>query len=221
MLAVLGRFTDISIFALNTASMIGLGLAIDFSLIMVSRFREEPAHLPTAEALDNTLQTAGRSITFSGLTLMLTMAVLTLFPVMIIRSIALSIAIVAGVAVLAGLLLLPALLVVSAPYLNSLNLRRYLPWRRQSQPGGWARWARWIMRWPWTSLELALIALGLMAVPALWLQRIGVGVQVLPESSESRYAWELMARQFGPGETGPSSSWSRRLAWADSGSRRS
>ena len=75
-------------------------------------------------ALDNTLQTAGRSITFSGLTLMLTMAVLTLFPVMIIRSIALSIAIVAGVAVLAGLLLLPSLLVVSAPYLNSLNLRR-------------------------------------------------------------------------------------------------
>jgi RND superfamily putative drug exporter len=202
-LAVLGRFTDISIFALNTASMIGLGLAIDFSLIMVSRFREELTRAPIAEALDNTLQTAGRSITFSGLTLMLTMAVLTLFPVMIIRSIALSIGIVAGVAVLAGLLLLPSLLVVSAPYLNSLNLRRYVPWQRKSTPGGWARWARKIMRWPWTSLELALIVLGLMALPALWLQRIGVGVQVLPESSESRHAWELMARQFGPGETGP------------------
>ena len=104
-LSVISRLTDVSIFSLNTASMIGLGLAIDFSLIMVSRFREELARASTAEALDNTLHTAGRSITFSGLTLMLTMAVLTLFPVMIIRSIALSIAIVAGVAVLAGLLL--------------------------------------------------------------------------------------------------------------------
>ncbi len=202
-LSILGRFTDISIFALNTASMIGLGLAIDFSLIMVSRFREELARASTAEALDNTLQTAGRSITFSGLTLMLTMAVLTLFPVMIIRSIALSIAIVAGVAVLAGLLLLPALLVLTAPYLNSLNLRRYLPRPRRSAPGAWARWARKVMRWPWTSVALALTVLGLMALPALWLQRIGVGVQVLPQSSESRIAWDLMARQFGPGETGP------------------
>jgi RND superfamily putative drug exporter len=134
---------------------------------------------------------------------MLTMAVLTLFPVMIIRSIALSIAIVAGVAVLAGLLLLPSLLVVCAPYLNSLNLRRYLPRPGRSAPGGWARWAHKVMRWPWTSVALALTALGLMALPALRLQRIGVGVQVLPQTSESRIAWDIMARQFGPGETGP------------------
>ncbi len=202
-LAVIGRFTDISIFALNTASMIGLGLSIDFSLIMVSRFREELAQLPADVALENTLQTAGRSITFSGLTLMLTMSVLTLFPVMIIRSIAQSIAIVAGVAVLAGLLLLPALLAVLAPYLHRFNLRRYLRLPIRSTTGAWARWAHKVMRWPWTSMALALTVLGFMALPALLLHRIGVGVQVLPESSESRFAWDLMARQFGPGETGP------------------
>jgi RND superfamily putative drug exporter len=203
LLAVLGRFTDISIFALNVASMIGLGLSIDFSLIMASRFREELARVSPDKALDNTLQTAGRSITFSGLTLMLTMAVLTLFPVMMIRSIALSIAIVAGVAILGGLLLLPALLVVVGPHLDRLSLRRFLPWPRGSRSGVWARWARRVMRRPWTSAALALVVLGVMALPALRLQRIGVGVQVLPESSESRFAWELMARQFGPGETGP------------------
>ena len=110
-LYVLPLFTDISIFALNTASMIGLGLAIDFSLIMVSRFREElRACHPGAGARPHACRRPGRSITFSGMTLMLTMAVLTLFPVMIIRSIALAIVIVAAVAVLAGLLLLPALL---------------------------------------------------------------------------------------------------------------
>src|SRR5260370_12679084 len=59
------------------------------------------------------------------------------------------------------------------------------------------------MRRPWTSAAVALVVLGVMALPALRLQRIGVGVQVLPESSESRFAWNLMARQFGPGETGP------------------
>src|SRR5207253_9594768 len=130
---------------------IGLGLAIDFSLIMVSRYREELAHSPADKALENTLQTAGRSITFSGLTLMLTMAVLTLFPVMIIRSIALSIAIVAGVAVVAGFLLLPALLAVVGPHLNRLSLSRYLPWPRNARKGAWARWARALMRRPWLS----------------------------------------------------------------------
>jgi putative drug exporter of the RND superfamily len=203
LLAVLGRSMDISIFALNVASMIGLGLSIDFSLIMVSRFREELARLPPERALEATLQTAGRSITFSGITLMLTMAVLTLLPVMLFRSIALAIVIVAGVAVLGGLLLLPSLLIVLGPHLHRFNLRRLIPWRNPAYAGWWYRWAHSVMSYPWESIGVTLVVLGILALPALSLQRTGVGVQVLPESSESRATWELMARQFGPGETGP------------------
>jgi RND superfamily putative drug exporter len=82
-------------------------------------------------------------------------------------------------------------------------LQRYVRWPGATREGTWARWARRVMRRPWLSGGIALVILGVMALPALRLQRTGVGVQVLPESSESRATWELMARQFGPGETGP------------------
>lgn len=200
---VVARMTEVSIFALNTASMIGLGLAVDFSLILVSRFREERAQRPLPEALDAMLQTSGRSITFSGVTLMLTMAVLILFPVMVINSIALAITVVAGVAVLTALLLLPVLLVVLTPYLDRLSLESLLPVGRRWDGSRWRRWAHAVMRRPWLSTGLSLAVLALMALPALRLQRSGVTAQVLPETSVSRRAVELIRRQFGPGEAAP------------------
>ncbi len=202
-LYVLAQMTDISIFALNTASMIGLGLSIDFSLIMVSRFREELARRPVAEAIGVTLNTAGRSITISGVTLMLTMAVLSLYPVMIIRSIALAIAITAAVAVLSGLLLLPALLVLIGTRINNLNVRRYVPVLNRPRGNGWGRWALTVMRRPWASIAIALGILGLMALPALDLHRIGVTAKVLPPSSNTRQAVTLVQQQFGAGDAAP------------------
>lgn len=204
LLYLLAQVTDLSIFALNTATMIGLGLAIDFSLIMVSRFREELTHGDVEQALERTLQTSGRSITFSGVTLMLTMAVLTLFPVMVIRSIALAIVVVAGVAIVTGLLLLPAMLAVLGRGVNRFDLRRYIPGlNRRGDGGRWRRWAYRVMARPWVSLGVALAILGLMALPALWLERRGVTVHVLPESSESRQAFERLSEDFGPGEVTP------------------
>ena len=202
-LYVLAQFMDVSIFALNTATMIGLGLAIDFSLILVSRFREELANRPVDEALEVMLQTAGRSITFSGITLMLTMAVLTLFPVMVIRSIALSITVVAAVAVIAALGLLPAVMAALGPWIERGDIRRVIPIKRPGQTHFWGRWSRKVMARPWVSLIAALLVLGTMALPALWLERTGVTVGVLPESSESRESFELVEEQFGPGYAAP------------------
>jgi RND superfamily putative drug exporter len=202
-LFVLANVNEVSIFALNTASMIGLGLAVDFSLILVSRFREELVHKPLPLALDTMLQTSGRSITFSGITLMLTMAVLTLFPVMIINSIALAVTVVAGVAIVTGLTLMPAVLVLLGRHLDKLSLRRFIPQALRPQPGRWRSWAQAIMRRPWTWTLLSLLVLGLMALPALWLKRSGVSAEVLPESSETRQGVELLQRQFGKGEAAP------------------
>lgn len=202
-LFLLANVNEVSIFALNTASMIGLGLAIDFSLILVSRFREELVHKPLPLALDAMLQTSGRSITFSGITLMLTMAVLTLFPVMIINSIALAVTVVAGVAIVTGLTLLPAVLVLLGRHLDKLSLRRFIPQALRPQPGRWRSWAQAIMGRPWTWTLAALLVLGLMALPALWLKRIGVTAQVLPESSETRQGVELLQQEFGQGEAAP------------------
>ncbi|HYI16849.1 MAG TPA: MMPL family transporter [Thermomicrobiales bacterium] len=198
---IVAQVTDISIFALNTASMIGLGLAIDFSLIIVSRFREELANRSVEDALDVTLQTAGRSITFSGVTLALTMSVLTLFPIMVIRSIALAIVVVAVTAILTGLFLLPVMLALLGHRINSVRVG--LPFMKRSSEGKWYRWAMRVMRRPWVSLAAGLLILGLLALPALWLERSGVTVDTLPESSESRQAFELVQRQFGDGEPTP------------------
>jgi RND superfamily putative drug exporter len=203
MLYVLAQFMDISIFALNTASMIGLGLAVDFSLIIVSRFREELKTLDVEAALDRTLQTAGRSITYSGITLMMTMAVLSLFPIMVIRSIALSIVVVAVVAIIGALFLLPSLLVITANWLHRFNLRQYIPFLNRQREGMWYRWVMGVMRRPWLSLAFGLLLLGMLALPVLSLERTGVTIQALPESAESRQAFELVQRQFGTGEPTP------------------
>jgi putative drug exporter of the RND superfamily len=202
-LYLVAQVMDVSIFALNTASMIGLGLSVDFSLIVVSRFREELRNLDVEAALDRTMQTAGRSITYSGVTLMLTMSVLALFPIMIIRSIALSIVIVAIVAILGALLLLPAMLVITSGWLHRLNLRRYIPFLNRTREGAWYRWSLGVMRRPWLSLGIGLVILGMLALPVLRLERTGVTVAALPAAAESRQAFELVQRQFGAGEPTP------------------
>jgi uncharacterized membrane protein YdfJ with MMPL/SSD domain len=199
---VLALVSNVSIFALNIGSMIGLGLAIDFSLIMVSRFRDELRAAPLEQALERTLQTAGRSITFSGLTLALTMAVLALFPVMVIRSVALAIAIVAAVAVLSGLLLLPVVLVLLHRQLDRWNLRARLRFLSGSGDG-WHRTIALMLRKPVASIALALTVVGLLALPTAWMHWRGVTVDVLPASTESRHAVDLVRRDFGQGELSP------------------
>ena len=199
---LLALASDVSIFALNIGTMIGLGLAIDFSLIMVSRFREELRDAPVETALERTLQTAGRSITFSGITLALTMTVLALFPVMVIRSVALAIAVVAAVAVLTGLLLLPVVLVLLHRHLDRWNLRARLPFLNRSGQG-WHRTIGLVMRRPLASIGLALVVLGLLALPSAWMTIRGVTVDVLPASTESRHAVDLVRDEFGQGELSP------------------
>ena len=199
---LLALASNVSIFALNIGSMIGLGLAIDFSLIMVSRFREELRAAPLEEALDRTLQTAGRSITFSGITLALTMTVLSLFPVMVIRSVAVAIAIVALTAIVTGLLLLPVVLVLLHRHLDRWNLRARIP-LLQGSGTGWRTTIARVMKQPWASIGVALAIVALLVLPAVFLKVQGVTVDVLPSSTESRQAVDLVRHDFGQGELSP------------------
>lgn len=199
---LLALASDVSIFALNIGTMIGLGLAIDFSLILVSRFRDELRDAPLEAALERTMQTAGRSITFSGITLALTMAVLVLFPVMVIRSIALAIMIVAATAIVTGLLLLPVVLVLLHRHLDKWNLRAKIGFLR-GKGSGWSGTIARVMRNPWVSIGIATAVLALMMAPAAWLKVRGVTVDVLPASTESREAVDLVRSEFGQGELSP------------------
>lgn len=216
---------DTSIFALNVASMIGLGLAIDFSLIVVSRFRDElAAGRDTPAALAITMATAGRSITYSGITVLLAMGVLTLLllNLMIVRSISLGVMIVAFTSLLAGLTLLPAILAILGPRVEWL---RVLPRSKPPAPGTgpsgghegiWYRLSHAIMRRPWLWLVASLAVLLAIASPVRDLRMVGSDAGLLPPTTESVRGVRALNDAFGANrltpiqivlKTGPAGVW--------------
>src|SRR6266511_977535 len=159
--------TNIAIFALNTASMIGLGLGIDFSLLLVNRFDEElAAGRRPAEAVVATMASAGRSIAYSGAIVFLGMLLLTLFfDLLVVRSMSLAVMLVAATSLLCGLTLLPALLAILGERIHWL---RVIPRLRPPRPGPRSVWSppsRAIMRRPWAWLIASLVFLGVLTSP--------------------------------------------------------
>ncbi|HET7450834.1 MAG TPA: MMPL family transporter [Gaiellaceae bacterium] len=195
---LIGRETDTSLFALNVASMIGLGLAIDFSLIVVNRFREElAARNNPADAVAATMATAGRSIVYSGVTVLLGMLVLTLLvSLMVIRSISLGVMLVATTALLAGVTLLPAVLGLLAHRVERL---RVVPRRapRPESEGFWYRLSHAIMRRPGAWLIGAIAFILILAAPVGQLKLLGATAKLLPSSAESVKGSNILDDKFG------------------------
>jgi uncharacterized membrane protein YdfJ with MMPL/SSD domain len=199
-MAVLGTFTvlrlvnmvlPLSIFALNLVIGLGLGLAVDYSLFLVWRFREEMRRDGDAErALRVTLATTGRTILFSAATVAAALASLCVFPQRFLVSMGLGGAIVAVVAVASALLIVPSLLM-----LLSRRISRVKP---PAQAGGWYRLANGVMRRP------ALVAIGtaavllLVASPTLSVHWSGIDATVLPTSQSARVVNDTIARDFPP-----------------------
>src|SRR5205807_10281842 len=152
-LRIVTSFADLSVFALNFVTGMGLGLAIDYSLFMVSRYREEAAKTGFgAEALKRTLQTAGRTIVFSSLTIAAAVASLTIFPQRFLYSMGIAGALVALLAAALALTVLPALLSVLGPRVNALApswlSRQAERDARPAHSGVWYRLSRLGMRRP-------------------------------------------------------------------------
>ena len=140
--------TPMSIFVLNLATLLGLGLGVDYSLLMTSRFREElwargGGREAVEQAVGATVATAGRAVFFSGLTVLLGLIGLILFDFMILRSVGIAGAIVVGLAVAAALTLLPAALAIAGPWLDRLRVRRIEP--AASGSGAWSKLAWRVM----------------------------------------------------------------------------
>ncbi len=170
---VLARFTDMSVFVLNMISMIGLGVGIDYSLLIVTRFREElnAGHAP-AEAAARTIATAGHAVLTSGLSVVVGFAALLLTPLSDARSVGIAGLVVVAVAVLLSVTLLPALLTVLGRSIDRPKwLARRLAWYHRPQI--WERWARSLSRHPYRALAIGGSIIGLLTVPVLWL-RIGL-----------------------------------------------
>jgi len=207
-LRVVASFTDLSVFALNLVTGLGLGLAIDYSLFMVSRYREEAATSGFGvDALRRTVQTAGRTIAFSSLTIAAAIAALTIFPQRFLFSMGIGGALVALLAAGLALLVLPALLTVLGPRVNALAPRRLArAAERESRPderGAWYRLSRFVMRRPAPIALAAATVLIALGIPFAGVRFVGADAGVLPASASARSVSDTLAREFPPNRTAP------------------
>src|SRR5918992_6256068 len=199
---------SISVFALNVTTGLGLGLAIDYSLFMVSRYREELAEVgPGVEAIRRTLATAGRTVLFSSLTVAAAMGSLLIFPQRFLYSMGIGGMMVAVLAGGVALLVLPAVLAVLGPRVNALAPRRLQRAAeadaRPAQSGAWYRLSRAVMRRPGTIAAGSAALLIAMGIPFLGLKVTAVDASVLPESSSARQVDIALKRDFDVRRTTP------------------
>jgi len=212
-LSILGAFmvtrlltnvTDVSVFAVNVITMLGLGMGIDYALFVVSRFREELrlGHEPRV-AVTRTMMTAGRTVVVSGLTVALALSSLLLFPMAFLRSMGLGGMAAVLVAMLAALTALPALLAVLGHRINGLRLRKAEVVAAPTTEGAWARVARSVMHRPVLYLIAVVIVLGVLATPFLRARFGGFDERVLPVGTPSRTVAERIATEFPGGSAEP------------------
>jgi uncharacterized membrane protein YdfJ with MMPL/SSD domain len=199
---------SISVFALNVTTGLGLGLAIDYSLFMVSRYREELAEVgPGVEAIRRTLATAGRTVLFSSLTVAAAMGSLLIFPQRFLYSMGIGGMMVAVLAGGVALLVLPAVLALLGRRVNSLAPRRLQRVAeadaRPAQSGAWYRLSRAVMRRPGTVAAVSAAVLIAMGIPFLGLKLTAVDASVLPEASSARQVDDALKRDFDVRRTTP------------------
>jgi putative drug exporter of the RND superfamily len=202
----LAAVTDVSIYALNMTTAMGLALAIDYSLFVVSRYREETGNGSRSDAaVRRTMQTAGRTVLFSALTVGLSLAAMLVFPVYFLRSFAYAGLAVVGLATLAALVLLPALLTLLGPRVNSLDLRagirrllrRPAPAPKPLEQSFWYRFATAVMR---RALPVALAVTAFLVVLGLPFTKAHFAYpddRVLPTSAQAHQVGDDLRDRFG------------------------
>ncbi|MGZ6976176.1 MAG: MMPL family transporter [Acidimicrobiia bacterium] len=201
LLHLLGMATPLSVWSMNFSMMIGLAVGIDYSLFIVSRYREERIEGKDAiAAIENTMSTAGKAVFLSALTVVLALAAVFLVPVMVFRSMALGMILSVVAVALASLTLLPALLVALGD--------KVLVTRGKKDPdivaeGRWARWTGVALRRPGTVLAIGIVLLGALVLPAVGIHLGMPGARVVDQGRTSRDGYEMLVTSFGPGAAAP------------------
>jgi RND superfamily putative drug exporter len=206
--ALVGQTFDVSVFAINMVSMMGLATGIDYSLFIISRFREERARgRDKIEAIAVTGGTASRAVLFSGLTVVLALLGLLIVPTNIFASLAIGAILVVSMSVIAALTLLPAVLSLLGDRVNSLKLpylgRRILDNRAAGRTSWIARVAYRAMKRPAVALVLGVAFLLLLAYPALDMKTGVSGVNTFPNGFDSKQGFAVLEKQFSTGGVSP------------------
>ncbi len=207
-LRITSEFGSISIFALNLTTGLGLGLAIDYSLFIVSRYREEIAKDgPGLAAMRRVMATAGRTVFFSSLTVAAALASLLVFPQRFLYSMGLGGALVALLAAAVSLTVLPAVLTLLGKRVNSLApralQRRAEADTRPDEHGFWYRLSRFVMRRPMPIATLSALFLIVLGLPFLGIKFNTVDPTVLPEKASARQAYDTVSEEFPPYRESP------------------
>jgi len=202
----MSQSTDMSVFALNIVTLLGIGIGIDYSLFYTSRFQEELRKGKTVDqAVISTYSHAGKAILFSAVTSLIGLLSLIAFDVMMLRSVGIGAVAVIFAALLAALTLMPAILAILG---HRVNRFRIVPrWRSKSSANSpnesgnrisfWVPLSNWVMKRPWMVLVPTSAVLILLAVPALDMKLGTVDATILPDSLESRKGFDVLREEFG------------------------
>jgi len=200
----LSRSFTISVYVTNMASMIGIGVAVDYSLFIVSRFRRELHDgVPQDEALRRAMSSSGSAVVFSGATVAVSLAALFAIDVNALRSMAVGAIVVVCISVLASVTLLPALLAAAGTRVDRFRLP--LPWStgEEGSDALWTRWARSVMRRPVTALLAGAAVMLVLSAPLLAMKTFNRGLNELPANAEVRVATERAQNLAGAGFASP------------------
>ena len=200
-LHMLSWVTPMSVWSMNFSMMLGLAVGIDYSLFIVSRYREERAEgKDPISAIENTMATSGKAVFLSALTVVLSLAAVFLVPVMVFQTMALGMILSVIAVALSALTLLPAVLVAMG---DKVLVSRGKNDPDKAAEGRWARWTGLALRRPGRTMTVGLVLLGALVVPAFGMKLGMPGARVVDEGRTSRDGFETLIASFGPGAAGP------------------
>lgn len=190
---LLTNVMDIDQYAINVITVLGLGLSVDYSLLMVNRYREELESHPPGLALKRTVMTSGRTILFSGLTVMVSLLVLTLFPISFLRSVGIGGASALLVAMIAALTIMPALLSLLGEKINRFKIGKG---SFRSSGALWRSIGERVMRFPLLVTSVMILTIIAVSYPILSTNFKANDYTVLPENSSARVVGDVLANNF-------------------------
>jgi putative drug exporter of the RND superfamily len=190
--------------ASTLATMIGLGVGIDYALFIVTRHKLQLADgMEIQESVARATATAGGAVVFAGFTVVIALCSLAAAGIPLVTTLGFTAGIAVVVAVLAAATLLPAMLGALGPHINSLRVQFGKTHPDEAEPHGWRRWARGVADRPWRSALAALAVLIVLAIPLLQLELGQNDISALPKSTTARQAYDGLTQGFGPGYNGP------------------
>ena len=204
LIGFLGHVAEVPSVAPTLATMIGLGVGIDYALFIVTRHKLQLNEgMEVRESIARATATAGGAVVFAGGTVVIALVSLLASGIPFVGTMGYSAAVAVVVAVLAATTLLPALLGALGLRINSLRVKLGRTHPDDHEPHGWARWARGVVARPWPSLVASIAILVVLAVPVLDLHMGSSDNGELPESTTARQAYDLITEGFGAGTNGP------------------